>query len=113
MREDFELVQMGARVGQNWSRFLTAGVMGGVPSDNFAATGPAAACQRFESALAALGADLGDVVLRCCCHLEGLESAERRMGWSARSGKIVLRIGLQRLSHHYQQECGEYGPLIR
>ena len=71
-----------------------------------------AARQRVEKALSSLGAGLGDVVLRCCCHLEGLESAERRMGWSARSGKIVLRIALQRLSLHYQKECGKYGPLI-
>ncbi|HAR51660.1 MAG TPA: helix-turn-helix domain containing protein, partial [Roseovarius nubinhibens] len=48
-----------------------------------------------------LGPGLGDIALRCCCHLEGLESAERRMGWSARSGKIVLRIALQRLKRFY------------
>ena len=112
MREDFELAQMGARVGQNWNGFLTAGITGASPSGNATGTGPSAARQRVEKALTSLGAGLGDVVLRCCCHLEGLESAERRMGWSARSGKIVLRIALQRLSHHYQQECGKYGPLI-
>ena len=112
MREDFELAQMDTRVSQNWSQFLTAGVTGFTPSDNIAGTGPAAARQRVEKALSSLGAGLGDVVLRCCCHLEGLESAERRMGWSARSGKIVLRIALQRLSLHYQKECGKYGPLI-
>ena len=32
------------------------------------------------------------MTLRCCCFLEGLENAEKRLGWSARSGKIVLRI---------------------
>jgi len=52
-------------------------------------------------ALRDLGPGLGDVALRCCCYLEGLELAERRMGWSARSGKVVLRIALQRLKRHY------------
>jgi hypothetical protein len=55
-------------------------------------------------ALSALGPGLSDIVLRCCCFLEGMEIAEKRMGWSARSGKIVLRIALQRLRQHYDTE---------
>jgi len=43
------------------------------------------------------------MVLRCCCYLEGLETAEKKMGWSARSGKIVLRIALYRLRRHYER----------
>jgi hypothetical protein len=41
-----------------------------------------------------------------------MEAAEQRMGWSARSGKIVLRIALQRLLRHYQENYGKFGPLI-
>lgn len=63
------------------------------------------------AALSDLGPGLGDVALRCCCFLEGLEQAEKRLGWSARSGKIVLRIALQRLKRHYD-ELGEGAALI-
>jgi DNA invertase Pin-like site-specific DNA recombinase len=54
-----------------------------------------------------LGPGLGDIALKCCCYLEGLETAEKRMGWSARSGKIVLRIALQRLLQFYETELGD------
>ncbi|MDB2407044.1 DUF6456 domain-containing protein [Jannaschia sp.] len=99
LREDFERAQMGPRVGQNWDRFLAAGDISMGASDPIG--GPEAARQRVSKALRALGPGLGDVVLRVCCFLEGLEAAEKRMGWSARSGKIVLRIALQRLAEHY------------
>ena len=49
----------------------------------------------------ALGPGLSDVVFRVCCFLEGLETAEKRLGWSARSGKVVLKIALERLALHY------------
>jgi len=44
---------------------------------------------------------LEDIALKVCCYLNGLEKAEKRLGWSARSGKVVLRIALQRLANHY------------
>jgi len=111
LREDFELAQMGAAVTQNWDRFLTSGTSGG-PVGAAPSRGPEAARARLAAALRELGPGLGDVALRCCCHLEGLESAEKRMGWSARSGKIVLRIALQRLKRHYDETLGPGGPLI-
>ena len=111
LREDFELAQMGPRVAQNWDRFLTGGDKGGF-RDVGGAEGPRAARDRVAAALRDLGPGLGDMVLRCCCYLEGLEVAEKRMGWSARSGKIVLRIALQRLRRHYDEAYGRSGPLI-
>ncbi len=112
LREDFELAQMGPRVAQNWDRFLTAGDRGGFHSDSGGAEGPRAARDRVALALRDLGPGLGDVALRVCCFLEGIEAAERRMGWAARSGKIVLRIALQRLRRHYDETYGRSGPLI-
>jgi hypothetical protein len=110
LREDFELAQMGPRVAQNWERFLT-GDRGSYRGDT-GAEGPRDARDRVALALRDLGPGLGDVALRVCCFLEGIEVTERRMNWAARSGKIVLRIALQRLRRHYDETYGRSGPLI-
>lgn len=112
LREDFELAQMGPRVTQNWERFLTGADRGGFRGDSGLAEGPGRARDRVAAALRDLGPGLGDVALRVCCFLEGIEAAERRMGWAARSGKIVLRIALMRLRRHYDDSYGRSGPMI-
>lgn len=112
LREDFELAQMGPRVAQNWDRFLTGGGRGGFVGDSGVGDGPSGARKRVADAMADLGPGLSDVVLRCCCFLEGLETAEKRLGWSARSGKIVLRIALTRLQRHYEETTGPGGGMI-
>ena len=113
LREDFELAQMGPRVAQNWERFLTGGDRCQFrPGQSGGGGGSERARERVAAALRDLGPGLGDMVLRCCCFLEGLETAERRLGWSARSGKIVLRIALIRLKRHYDETYGGATPLI-
>jgi hypothetical protein len=112
LREDFEVAQMGPRVAQNWERFLTGGDRGSFHGEGGLAQGPKAARDRVAAALRDLGPGLGDVALRVCCFLEGIEAAEQRMGWAARSGKIVLRIALQRLRRHYDETYGKHGPRI-
>ncbi|WP_290747793.1 DUF6456 domain-containing protein [Amaricoccus sp.] len=101
LREDFELAQMGPRVAQNWDRFLTAGGRGQLQAGRGQAEGPQDARVRVAKAMEALGPGLSDIVFRVCCFLEGLETAEKRLGWSARSGKVVLKIALERLAQHY------------
>lgn len=109
LREDFELANMGPNVTQDWSRFLDGGARGTAPAHS---SGPEGARDRVAAALADLGPGLSDVALRCCCFLEGLETAEKKLGWSARSGKIVLRIALLRLQRHYEETYGAGGGLI-
>ncbi|MDO5646491.1 DUF6456 domain-containing protein [Paracoccus sp. (in: a-proteobacteria)] len=111
LREDFELAQMGPRVTQNWDGFLTSGVdvsrgLGGTGG------GSDKARNRVALALRELGPGMGDIALRVCCFLEGIEMTERRLGWSARSGKIVLRLALMRLQRHYDETYGKGAPLI-
>ncbi|SFR40052.1 hypothetical protein SAMN04488005_1444 [Yoonia tamlensis] len=100
LREDFELAQLSGDVITKWEDIMD----GPTPDDP--------ARMRVRAALAELGPGLGDIVLQCCCFLEGLETTEKSMGWSARSGKIVLRIALERLQRHYETTGGKFGPLI-
>ncbi|NYS25050.1 helix-turn-helix domain-containing protein [Rhodobacteraceae bacterium 2376] len=100
LREDFELAQMQDGDDTDWEEMLAA-AENLSPAPKAAGTATAVARNRVIGALRELGPGLADMALRCCCFLEGLETAERRMGWSARSGKIVLRIALQRLKRHY------------
>src|SRR5690606_35380248 len=110
LREDFELAQMGPRVTQNWDRFLTAGVDESRQGGRYEG-GSEGARRRVAAALRELGPGMGDLALRVCCHLEGLELTERRLGWSARSGKVVLKLALERLARHYTETYGA-GPRL-
>lgn len=112
LREDFEAAQTGARMTQDWERFLTGPERGrGAGAAGLPGRGAQAARDRVLAALAELGPGLADMALRCCCYMEGLETAERHLGWSARSGKIVLRIALLRLQRHYES-LGEDGKMM-
>ena len=110
LREDFELAQVQAHRSAgavpDWSGMLAA-----IETQSLPEKGDDEAGRQVQAALAFLGPGLSEVALRCCCLLEGLETTEKAMGWAARSGKVVLRIALQRLVLHYEQ-TGELGPRI-
>ena len=111
LREDFELSQMGQSTTQNWEHVLTGPIDGGTNGAG-GNLGAASARDRFQTAMKALGPSLGEIALYCCCMQQGMEIAEKKLGWSARSGKIVLRIALQRLRQHYAEMHGAHGPMI-
>ncbi|ETA53081.2 helix-turn-helix domain-containing protein [Ponticoccus alexandrii] len=107
LREDYELAQLGPPTMQSWDHYVQT-----APADTAEAAGANPAQARLRSALRDLGPGLGDVALRCCCYLEGLEMTEKRLGWSARSGKVVLRIALQRLRRHYDEMSRQGGDFL-
>jgi len=93
LREDFEIASLSHVVPAVWQGFMA------VPD---AKTATDKAAHRVSEALHTLGPGLADVAYRTCCQLQGLEKSEAAMGWSARSGKVVLRIALQRLARYYE-----------
>ncbi len=114
LREDFELAQMEAEISCDWHGFLTSlrDTVGQAGPTASCAAGRARARARVVAALQDIGPGLSDVTLRCCCFLEGLETAEKTLGWSARSGKIVLRIALMGSNRHYTERADPRGAMI-
>jgi uncharacterized protein DUF6456 len=108
LRRDYTFAQLGSRTTLNWDGMLahvdSSGPGGADRADISAHVLDAR--QRVERALAFVGPGLAEVVVETCCHLKGLEQAERTLGWPQRSGKVVLKIALTRLAEHYKMLGG-------
>jgi hypothetical protein len=100
LRRDFTIAQMTPRLGVDWSAPVVLGSRG-AKSDMALPEIVMAAKQRFNRALKDVGPGLSDLLFDVCCHLIGLEAAERTKGWPQRSAKVVLQIALDRLAEHY------------
>ncbi|GAB5488081.1 MAG: hypothetical protein Pars2KO_16510 [Parasphingorhabdus sp.] len=61
-----------------------------------------AAKQRFDQAIVFVGKDLADISWRVICAGESVPAAEKTLGWPVRSGKLVLKIALDRLGNFYR-----------
>jgi len=99
LRADFTLARMMPSLTSNWSIGRVEGGRGGGLSD--LTDRAVAARTRVEAALAAVGVDLGGVLVDVCCFLKGLETVESERRWPVRSAKVVLDIALGRLADHY------------
>jgi hypothetical protein len=109
-RQDVTAAAMLPQVTVNWSR-LEALSRSARPRDPaLASEHTLAARQRVRAAYRALGPRMGDFVLDVCGFLEPLQEAERRRGWPARAGKLVLQLALDRLADHYGVASEATGP---
>lgn len=106
LRSDFTLAQLTPRVTSNWSSPAARGRGGNVQGDFTDRV--IAARQRLRRAIEEAGPEFSGLLMDVCCFLHGLEDAERMRGWPARSAKIVLQLGLDRLARHYG-----FNPSIR
>jgi hypothetical protein len=98
LRHDFMMAGQAPRITMRWDP-APGGRSGHSGLDPTLAQ--FSARQRFDAAVAAAGPGLGDVLWRVVCLGEGLETAERALGWPNRAGKLVLKLALDRLVAHY------------
>ena len=101
--DDFEIAQTVRPDGftrEDWLRCPSGAVLSGGSEKQ------QMLIERVAATLRDLGPELSDISLRCCCYLDGLELSEQSLGWSARSGKVVLRIAFQRLKRYYESHIG-------
>jgi len=52
--------------------------------------------------MAAAGSGLSDILWRAACGCESLPDAEKELFWPARSGKLVLKLALERVAVFYR-----------
>ncbi len=102
LRHDYEVAHRAPRVTMAWDAPPTAGGRRGPAAAPINDHGPARAAQRrVEAALAAVGPGLDRVLRAVCCDGQGLAAVEKAFGWPQRSGKVMVRLALDRLADHY------------
>ena len=99
LRADYERAQLAPSITMSWNP-----VRGGARGASELTPGERqlAAKARFDGALAAAGPGLADVLWRVVCAGESLPMAERSLAWPVRSGKLVLRLALDRVAGFYR-----------
>lgn len=109
LRADFTGAQLMPRITSNWESPVSGGrrvsTGGGHVADVVIA-----ARQRVRQALDAMGPEFSGLLLDVCCFLKRLEDIERARAWPARSAKLVLQLGLERLARHYGYASRAKGP---
>jgi hypothetical protein len=100
LRADFTNGSLMPRVTATWQAVAASCRRGAAPGLDYSDR-VLAARARVGRALDAVGPELAGVLVDICCFLKGLEEVESERGWPARSAKIVLCLGLERLARHY------------
>ncbi|WP_239804570.1 DUF6456 domain-containing protein [Croceicoccus hydrothermalis] len=99
LRADYERAQLAPSVTMSWDpvRIKGGGDNGLTPAEK-----QMSAKRRFDEATAAAGPGLSDVLWRVVCAGETLPDAEKALAWPARSGKLVLKLALDRVAGYYR-----------
>jgi len=104
LRRDFSQASLNPRLTMDWSMAMSAnarGNSGSGPNAVMISDVSAAARERVNAALAAVGPELSSILVDVCCYLKGLEVFEQQAGWPRRSAKVILLLALSCLARHY------------
>jgi hypothetical protein len=101
LRGDWTIAGLGPRVTMRWDAAPQSRTARGPGSAIDPTLAQIAAKRRFQAAIDAAGSGLSDVLWRVACAGEGLEAAEKVLGWPKRAGKLVLLMALDRVADHY------------
>lgn len=102
LRTDWECANLAPSITMSWNVTPPSSGRRGAPDGLNPTEAQVAAKQRFDNAIAYLGSDLSDIAWRIICAGEAVPVAEKGLGWPARSGKLVLKIALDRLGDFYR-----------
>ena len=97
LRADYERASIAPSVTMRWAERVDGGGHDGLDPTS----AQIAAKRRFDTAIAAAGPGLADILWRVVCAGEGLPAAEKALQWPARAGRLVLTLALDRLAAHY------------
>ena len=100
LRRDWETAQLAPAITMRWDPVRVQG--GGGDGSLSGAERQMAARARFDAAVAAAGPGLADILWRVVCAGETVPLAERELAWPVRSGKLVLRLALDRVAGFYR-----------
>ncbi len=99
LRADYERAQLSAGVTMRWDPVR---IRGTADQGLNATERQIAAKARFDGALAEAGKGLCDILWRVVCACDPLPDAEKALEWPARSGKLVLKLALDRVADFYR-----------
>jgi len=102
LRADWETAQLAPNMSMRWEPVVTRGSRH--DRDLNPTERQIAAKARFDGALAVAGKGLADILWRVVCAGESLPVAEKSLEWPARSGKLVLKLALDRVAEFYRIE---------
>ena len=115
LRADFTRANLTPSVTSSWDPSRAQGRRGQSAGATFT-DAVVAAREQVNLALEAGGPEFAGVLQDVCCFLKGLADVERERRWPARSAKLVLQLGLDRLARHYglaSEARGRAGAPIR
>lgn len=102
LRRDWERARMAPRVTMRWDGMPPPRQRKGPPVPADRSTAQIIAHRRLHRAMDEAGPGLCDILWRVVCAGQAIADAEKALNWPTRSGKLVLKLALDRVADFYR-----------